>query len=72
MCVDADYAGKATDRRSVSGAAVTCGGVPVAWFSRTQKYVTLPTTEAGYFAMGGGVKETMFIRESVGLSCRLT
>ena len=34
---DADYASKATDRRSVSGGAIMCGSVSVCWFSRTQK-----------------------------------
>ena len=42
--VDADYAHKADDRRSVSGVAVCCGGTLVSWFSRTQKCVTLSTT----------------------------
>ena len=60
--VDADYASKATDRRSVSGVTVVCGGSPVAWFSRTQKCVTLSTTEAEYVAMGDGVKEAIFMR----------
>ena len=60
--VDADYASKATYRRSVSGAVVTCGGAPVAWLSRTQKCVTLSTTEAEYVAMGDGVKEALFVR----------
>ena len=35
--VDADYAKKAKDTRSVSGAAVMCGGVSVCWKSTTQK-----------------------------------
>ena len=43
---DADYASKATDRRSVSGGAILCGGASVCWFSRTQKRVTLSTSEA--------------------------
>ena len=34
---DADYASKETDRRSVSGGAIMCGGACVCWFSRTQK-----------------------------------
>ena len=38
---DADYASKATDRRSVSGGVIMCGGASVYWFSRTQKCVTL-------------------------------
>ena len=52
--VDADYAHKADDRRSVSGVAVCCGGTLVSWFSRTQKCVTLSTTEAEYVAMAVG------------------
>ena len=30
---DADYASKATDRRSVSGGVIMCGGAIVYWFS---------------------------------------
>ena len=37
----ADYASRATDRRSESGGAVICGGACVCWLGRTQKYVTL-------------------------------
>ena len=40
---DADYASKATDRRSVSGGAIKCEGACKCWFSRTQKCVTLST-----------------------------
>ena len=32
----------------------------MAWFSRTQKCVTLSTTGAEYVAMGDGVKEALF------------
>ena len=32
---DADYASRATDRRSVSGCAIMCAGACVCWFSRT-------------------------------------
>ena len=54
---DADYASKATDRRSVSGGAILCGGACVCWFSRTQKCVKLSTSEAEYVAIGDQVKE---------------
>ena len=60
--VDADYAHKADDKRSVSGVAVCCGGTLVSWFSRTQECVTLSTTEAGYVAMADGVKEALYVR----------
>ncbi|CAB1096750.1 unnamed protein product [Ectocarpus sp. CCAP 1310/34] len=58
--VYADFASKATDRRSVSGALVRVADCLVAWISRTQKCVTLSTTEAEY-AMGDGVKEVLFV-----------
>ena len=54
---DADYASKATDRRSASGGAVTCAGAYVSWSSRIQKCVTVSTTEAEYVALGDTVKE---------------
>ena len=38
---DVEYASKTTDRRSVSGGLIMCGGACVQWFSRTQKCVTL-------------------------------
>ena len=57
--MDADYASKATDRRSVSGGAVMGGGAYF-WFSRTQMCVTLSTTEAEYAALGDAVKELYF------------
>ena len=50
---DADYASRSTDRRSVSGGVVMCAGGPVSWHSKTQKCVTLSTTQAEYVAMSG-------------------
>ncbi|CAB1110909.1 unnamed protein product [Ectocarpus sp. CCAP 1310/34] len=73
---DADFASKAANRRSVSGGIVTCGGGSVSWFSRTQKCVTLSTTEAEYVALGDVVKEIIFLRQiwrfmlpQVGMPC---
>ena len=60
---DADYASKATDRRSVSVGLVICGGASVYWFSRTQKCVTLSTSEAEYVALGDAVKELLVLRQ---------
>ena len=59
---DADYASRATDGRSVSGGAIMCAGACVCWFSRTQKCVTLSTSEAEYVALGDAVKE-LFLRQ---------
>ena len=60
---DADYASQAADRRSVSGGLVMGGGACVSWFSRTQKCVTLLTTEAEYVALADVVKEVLFLRQ---------
>ena len=73
---DADYASKATDRRSVSGGVVMCAGGPVSWYSKSQKCVTLSTTQAEYVAMSDVAKEILFLRQvwrfmlpRVGMSC---
>ena len=55
-----------------------CAGACVCLFSRTQKCVTLSTTEAEYVALGDTVKEAMlsgtrgvlFFRVSVRRACR--
>ena len=60
---DANYAAKATDRRSVSGGVIMCGGASVCCFSRTQKCVILSTSEAEYVALGDAVKELLFLRQ---------
>ena len=65
---DANYASKATDRWSVSGGLIMCGGASVCCFSRTQKCVTLSTSEAEYVTLGGAVKELLFLRQ-VGVLC---
>ena len=59
--VDADFASKATDGRSVSGALFFVAAMLVVWISRTQKCVSQLTSEAAYLAMGDGVKEALFV-----------
>ena len=59
--VDADFASKATDRRSVSGAMVFVAAMLVVWISRKQKCVSQSTSEAEYLAMGDGVKKALFV-----------
>lgn len=54
LYADTDYASAVSDRRSVSGAAVMVAEVAVSWLSKTQKCVTLSTTEAEYVAMTDG------------------
>ena len=59
---DADYVNKDKDRRSVSGIAVTLRGAVVSHTSKTQRVVSLSTSEAEYIAAGDGVKEALFVR----------
>ena len=65
VLADADYASKATGRRSVSGGVVMCGGGSVCWFSRTQKCVTFSTSEPEYVALGDAVKKLLFSRHII-------
>ena len=59
--VDSYFASRATDRRSVSG-GVMCASACVSFFSRTQKSVTLSSTEEEYVAMAKGFKGATFLR----------
>ena len=61
LYVDSDFASRDTNRRSVSGGVVMCAGACVSFFSRTQKSVTLSSTEAEYVALAAGIKETIFL-----------
>ena len=61
--VDAHYAHQAKDRRSVSVVGSCCGGALVSSFSKTQKCVTLSTTEAEYVTMADGIREALYVRE---------
>ena len=60
---DADYASRSTDRRSVSGGVVMYAGGPVSWHSKTQKCVTLSTTQAEHVAMSDIGREILFLRQ---------
>ena len=60
---DANYDLCSTDRRSVSGGVVMCAGGAVSWHSKTQKCVTLSTTQAEYVAMSDMGKENLFLRQ---------
>ena len=60
--VDADYANKDNDRRSVSRVAVMVGGTVVNASSTTQHCVTISTSEAEYVAMAQGAKTALFTK----------
>lgn len=61
-CADSLFARDDTDRRFVSKRIVVCVLGAVAWLSRTQRCVTLSTSEADYVAIGYCVKEAPFVR----------
>ena len=62
LYADADYANKKKDRRSVSGIFVTLGGTFVSHASKTQRVVSLSTSETEYMTAGDGSKEALFVR----------
>ena len=45
------------------GGVIMRGGVCVQWFSRTQKCVTLGTTQAEYLATAEAMKEALFLQQ---------
>jgi hypothetical protein len=58
---DSDWAGDPETRVSVTGFVIYLLGVPVCWHSKSQKGVTLSSTEAEYVAISEAVKEVKFI-----------
>ena len=57
--VDADWATKF----SVSGGIISFMSAPVHWYSRTQRSISMSSTEAEFFAMCAAVKEILFFRD---------
>lgn len=74
--VDASWSAKF----SISGGLIDYMGVPVHWLSKTQRSVSLSSTEAEYFAASLMAREVVFFREllkdldrmQVGPTCMLT
>jgi hypothetical protein len=58
---DSDWAGNPETRVSVTGFVIYLFDVPVCWRSKSQKGVTLSSTEAEYVAISEAVKEVKFI-----------
>jgi hypothetical protein len=56
-----DWDGDSETRISVTGFILYLMNVPVCWRSKSQKGVTLSSTEAEYVAMSEAVKEVKFI-----------
>ena len=60
--VDASFAPRDNERKSVSGGAVLYGKAVVSWFSRSQRCVALSSTESEYIAASEGIREALFLR----------
>ena len=63
--VDASYGDEVDTRRSTQGFVAKLLGAAVAWFSQTQKCVTLSTTEAELYALKDAIKEIIYIRSTL-------
>ena len=59
---DANYATNVDDRKSVSGAVYTVGGMVTGWSSKTQHTTSLSTTESENIALSHCIQDTMFRR----------
>ena len=62
---DASYADDPDTRRSTQGFVAKLLGAAIAWFSQTQKCVTLSTTEAELCALSDAIKEVIYIRSAL-------
>ena len=62
---DSDYSGDRDTRRSITGYAIYVNGCLVAWKSRSQKHVTLSSTEAEYVACSETCMAMMHIKQLI-------
>jgi hypothetical protein len=60
VMIDCSYAPGKYDRKSVSGAIFTLGGMTVFYFSQTQPIVCISTAEAEYVVFTPAVQEVLF------------
>ena len=59
---DSDWAGDKDDRRSISGWEIFIGSCLIGWGSRSQRCVSLSTSEAEFIAVVNIFKELLFIK----------
>ena len=63
---NSNYTGDTVSRRSISGFILYVLGVPVSWWSKLQKSVSLSSSKAEYVALSVAVKEVMFVIQLLG------
>ena len=74
MYTDSDYAGDKTTRISVTGYILFFMDVPISWKSKSQKSITLSSSEVEYVALLEAAKEIKFIYQlllSIGIKVNL-
>ena len=60
---DSDWAGDPDDRKSVGCYIIFLNGVAIAWRARSQKVVSLSSSEAEFYACAEAVREVPFIAQ---------
>ena len=63
---DSDWAGDASDRKSVSGAIGFLCGSPISWLSKKQHTVALSSCEAEYYAITEATKDILHAEQMIG------
>ena len=64
-CTDSDWSGNKRNRRSMSSASYFVNGTCVFTTCRTQKVVTLSSSEAEYYSLVSGAADSIFIKAVV-------
>jgi hypothetical protein len=60
---DSDYAGDKDGRKSITGYIIYIQDMPIAWKSKSQKNVTLSSSEAEYVAISELTTEILYVRQ---------
>ena len=74
MYTNSDYAGDKETRISVTGYILFFMGVPIIWKSKSQRSITLSSSEAEYVALSEAAKYIKFVYQllqSIGVSVQL-
>jgi hypothetical protein len=63
--VDSNFSSNKDDRKSITGMQCTLGGTLTGWASRTQRSVTLSSTEAEYVALTSCCQDARYVQQMV-------
>ena len=74
MYTDSDYAGDKETRISVTGYILFFMGIPIIWKSKSQRSITLSSSEVEYVALSDAAKDIKFVYQllhSIGVNVEL-